>query len=604
MPAAMKDMFGYEWLFNTRREHIAVMWRAVKRKDRFLLGRRVKKVEERDEKVAVVTEGGEEFVGDVLVGADGVRSVVRQEMWRIGNEKVPGTFGEEEMDNLHVEFRGLYGWARGHPIHCDPEFGDFHCVLNNKRNFLAAPGPDGRLFFIACERLDRTYKAHEVPRYTEEDKKAFAERMADVPFNETYAWGDIWPHVVESALVPLEEAMFTTWQHGRILCIGDSVHKTTPNIGIGANVAIQGAAKAASVIKRFHDGRGQLNEYPGSFQPYVEASFKISARQTRAHVREGLVGNLLNKLVTPWGLDIVFSWGYQEFAKAAKIDFLPVPERSVGGWMKYHSGQIPDNIWIRMIVAAPFFLASGHLERNYVLYSIMLMEAARRNNALTFIAIPNLLLLALGKWALPFWFWNHFVFSAPMRRFLSADARQTNMAYTRAVVPITAIGLGVGPAWAAGAQLVVGKLSPEEMKRDAYTRPFRDVPWVRYTMSIVCTASLYQRLTEDIEWTPVVWASLAWMALVYADMVRGDMLDWWTLPLGALLTPLLGPNTVLAATWLHHEESLRTRRHKNAITKVEPVGDLKHTNGNGHAILGTGMNGHAKEVKMTNGHAQ
>lgn len=53
----------------------------VDHKDRVLVNSKVTRVEHLPEKVAVYCEDQSVYEGDVVVGADGVRSTVRQEMW-------------------------------------------------------------------------------------------------------------------------------------------------------------------------------------------------------------------------------------------------------------------------------------------------------------------------------------------------------------------------------------------------------------------------------------------------------------------------------------------------------------------------------------------
>jgi FAD dependent monooxygenase len=42
--------------------------------------------------------------------------------------------------------------------------------------------------------------------------------------------------------LPLEEASHEVWTYDRIVCIGDAIHKMTPNMGQGGNQAIESAA--------------------------------------------------------------------------------------------------------------------------------------------------------------------------------------------------------------------------------------------------------------------------------------------------------------------------------------------------------------------------
>jgi FAD dependent monooxygenase len=55
-----------------------------------------------DSGMAVRTRDGATFYGDIVVGADGVHSRVRREMWRLAEIDLPGSITEQEKDGLSV----------------------------------------------------------------------------------------------------------------------------------------------------------------------------------------------------------------------------------------------------------------------------------------------------------------------------------------------------------------------------------------------------------------------------------------------------------------------------------------------------------------------
>lgn len=44
----------------------------------------------------VVTSSGQEYTGDLVVGADGVHSVIRSEMWKLADALEPGRVSKRE----------------------------------------------------------------------------------------------------------------------------------------------------------------------------------------------------------------------------------------------------------------------------------------------------------------------------------------------------------------------------------------------------------------------------------------------------------------------------------------------------------------------------
>ena len=98
-----------------------------------------------------------------------------------------------------------------------------------------------------------TDKLTELPRYTKKDAEAFANNIQDYTITPQLTFGDIWRNQTTYTLVPLEEAQLKRWSWGRIACVGDCIHKMTPNMGAGGNAAIETAAALANELKKMAD---------------------------------------------------------------------------------------------------------------------------------------------------------------------------------------------------------------------------------------------------------------------------------------------------------------------------------------------------------------
>jgi 2-polyprenyl-6-methoxyphenol hydroxylase-like FAD-dependent oxidoreductase len=69
---------------------LLVLYDNIKDKNKVLTTKRVQGVEITDDDVVVRTSDGSFYEGDILVGADGIHSTVRGEMWKIANKQSPG----------------------------------------------------------------------------------------------------------------------------------------------------------------------------------------------------------------------------------------------------------------------------------------------------------------------------------------------------------------------------------------------------------------------------------------------------------------------------------------------------------------------------------
>lgn len=87
---------GYEPVFVDRQMSIEVLYDHLKDKSKVLVDKRVVEVKPLATGVQVTTKDGSTYTGDILVGADGIHSTVRNEMWRLGDELSPGYFPKSD----------------------------------------------------------------------------------------------------------------------------------------------------------------------------------------------------------------------------------------------------------------------------------------------------------------------------------------------------------------------------------------------------------------------------------------------------------------------------------------------------------------------------
>lgn len=79
---------------------LQVLFDNIDFKDRVLTRKRVIRVDTVEGCVHVQTQDGSTYTGDIVVGADGVHSAVRKEMWRIGREASAELFHADKDQGL------------------------------------------------------------------------------------------------------------------------------------------------------------------------------------------------------------------------------------------------------------------------------------------------------------------------------------------------------------------------------------------------------------------------------------------------------------------------------------------------------------------------
>ena len=111
---------GYKAAFLDRQLVLQVLYNHIQQKQNVLLGKRLQSIEHREDVAVVHCVDGSVYKGDVIVGADGVFSTTRQEMWRLADALEPGYIPQSERDGtcytlfpclLHFESANLSPFA-------------------------------------------------------------------------------------------------------------------------------------------------------------------------------------------------------------------------------------------------------------------------------------------------------------------------------------------------------------------------------------------------------------------------------------------------------------------------------------------------------------
>ncbi len=227
-------------------------------------GKRLLDVEQTGDGVRAVFDDGSDATGEVLIGADGIRSAVRR---RIDRDAPAPTY---------VGLVNLGGYTRGVPVDAEP--GSYTMIFGKRAFFGYALAPGGEVWWFAnLPRGDEPARG-EVEAVTGE---AWQRRLA-----ELYAQ-DVGPAaglVQASDPADIMRASPThslphlpVWHAGRMVVIGDAAHAPTPSSGQGASLAIEDAVVLAKCLRDLPHEQA-FGAYERLRRARVERIAKVAAR--------------------------------------------------------------------------------------------------------------------------------------------------------------------------------------------------------------------------------------------------------------------------------------------------------------------------------------
>jgi 2-polyprenyl-6-methoxyphenol hydroxylase-like FAD-dependent oxidoreductase len=395
------------------------MYAHIEDKSKVLVGKRIDRIYHQDHGITVHCTDGSIFEGDIIAGADGVNSSTRHQMWNTADEQEPGAIPKEDKECMTAEYKCLFGIAsqtKNMPA------GYVDITFGKDKSSLCVTGKDGRFYFFIFEKMDKVYHHPDIPTYTAADAEDFAQRNCDFNIQPkdgptgAVKLSDVWGNRLSFSLVALEEAQYQRWTWGRFVCLGDGICKMTPNAGAGGNSAIESAAALANALYNLKkttigktpnrkDIENALAGFQQKRQDRAHAVQQLANRVTRMQALKSMADRIMTFWVIPLLGDFPADLGMDFIIGATKIDYLPVPVRSLKGNMPFNPDQgigNKESYSKRLFLALPFLALSWMAIRNLplafdapaswklssfladygVVYSILLIESTRRTNAL------------------------------------------------------------------------------------------------------------------------------------------------------------------------------------------------------------------------------
>lgn len=228
---------------------------------------------------------------------------------------------------------------------------DFEVTYTKDVSSMVIIGKGARVFWFLFGRLPHICRSNEIPQFSQSDLEHFAQQNLDLPIlpHGTVRFRDIWENKERCNLVAVEEADYINWTWGRFVCLGDSIHKMTPNSGAGGNAAIESAAALANAVYSLvnksnrhvdlADVRQALTGYQQSHKVRTSEIFNSAHDLTRIHALKGTKERMIVQYLLPVAGDLFADRATDSWIGSSMLNFLPPPTRSLLGTMPFNASQ-------------------------------------------------------------------------------------------------------------------------------------------------------------------------------------------------------------------------------------------------------------------------
>ena len=233
-----------------------------------------------DSQVVATFEHGGEATGDLLIGADGVHSLVR----RLVDPAAPS--------GRYVGLTNFGGVTRGGGADIEGEA--WHLIFGRHAFFGYQATPDGDIVWFANVPRPKITPAERDATTAAAWKQQLMELFADDegPAIELISAGEI----ELSADNTHDLGHVPTWHRGPVVIIGDAAHAPAPSSGQGASMAIEDAIVLARTLRQMPSIPGAFEAFERSRRERVEKIVAWGARGSSSKV-PGAFGRIARDLM-------------------------------------------------------------------------------------------------------------------------------------------------------------------------------------------------------------------------------------------------------------------------------------------------------------------
>lgn len=181
--------------------------------------------------VKVTCDDGSIHEGSIVIGADGVRSTIRQHVQAHHLGKRLEDLPSDQKTPYLATYRLYFGTVLNPPSDLE-----LHTRWDGARDGMCTQIIVGtnRIWYGVYEQLESPTSEHR--RYTEADKAEILRKWGDLYVCPGWKVRDIDARREgEAGLIDLEEGLVDTWFWKRVVLVGDAVRKMEPHAGLGYN---------------------------------------------------------------------------------------------------------------------------------------------------------------------------------------------------------------------------------------------------------------------------------------------------------------------------------------------------------------------------------
>ncbi|KAF9201536.1 hypothetical protein BGZ49_008231 [Haplosporangium sp. Z 27] len=301
------------------------------------MGKKVLRTKEENDKVTVHCSDNTVYECDILIGADGAYSAVRQNMYRELEEE--GKLPSRDREEFSIGYITMVGVANPPNPEKYPELKDdrahFRLLIGDRdTTSYASTAPNNQICWGLQFQLPSSNAKEQQFRNSEWGPEAVEATIKEYE-NFPCAYGGTMKDIFDAtprnliSKVFLEEKIFQSWYHGRSVLLGDACHKILPGAGQGAVMAMKDAVVLANCIFNMKDNsigsiKSGFESYYSQRFPEADLQFKNSSEMSKVLFGHKLTERVLRYVMINFIPDRVMEKKHEDsLAYRPQVNWLP-----------------------------------------------------------------------------------------------------------------------------------------------------------------------------------------------------------------------------------------------------------------------------------------